>query len=457
MTRYRFHLALFAIGFAVFGAMTGRQLFHQSSAPHYVYQADAWLKGQLSIDEPVTGDDWARVETVTLDDGTTARGRRMMTQRAFRTTGGDEIPLERIKPGPIQKTTYMSFPPLPSLLMLPGAALGGRAANDVFPTVLVAALCLPLMLLVLERLGDAGLAARGRQEQLWLVAMFAFGTVFFFSSVIGQVWYTAHVVGVALCLVYAWAAIEARRPIVAGVALGCAAITRPPMAFMFPLFAFEAWRVAGGLEAWRADRKQALRALAKKAIPFAAPVVLIAIAAAAYNVARFGSPGEFGHNYLEVVQQQQMERYGLFSYHYLERQLTVAFTLLPELPGRAPWIQVSGQGLALWVTTPAFLLLLWPREKNALHRTLWITVALVAIPTFFYQNSGWVQFGYRFSLDYTVFLVMLLAIGGRRLGVPARALIAVGVVVNLLGAYAFAHDPRYLRVDPGARDHVVEN
>jgi hypothetical protein len=287
--------------------------------------------------------------------------------------------------------------------------------------------------------------------------MFAFGTVFFFSSVIGQVWYTAHVVGVTLCLVYAWAAIEARRPIVAGVALGLAAITRPPMAFMFPLFLLEAWRVSGGLDAWRGDRKQTIRALAKKAIPFAAPIVLIAVAAAAYNIARFGSPGEFGHNYLEVVQQRQMEQYGLFSYHYLQRQLAVAFTLLPELPGHAPWIQVSGQGLALWVTTPAFLLLLWPREKNALHRTLWITVALVAIPTFFYQNSGWVQFGYRFSLDYTVFLVMLLAVGGRRFGVPTRALIALGVVINLLGAYAFAHDPKYLRADANARDHVVEN
>jgi len=152
-----------------------------------------------------------------------------------------------------------------------------------------------------------------------------------------------------------------------------------------------------------------------------------------------------------------MERYGLFSYHYLERNLAVAFTLLPELPGHAPWIQISGQGLALWITTPAFVLLLWPREKNALHRALWITVACVAVPTFFYQNSGWVQFGYRFSLDYTVFLVMLLAIGGRRFGTATRALIVVGIAVNLFGAITFAHDPQYYRADAAARDIVVAN
>ena len=73
----------------------------------------------------------------------------------------------------------------------------------------------------------------------------------------GKVWYTAHVVGVALALVYAWASIEAQRPIVAGLALGAAALTRTPMAFMFPLFVLEAWRVAGGARLARALRPRA--------------------------------------------------------------------------------------------------------------------------------------------------------------------------------------------------------
>ena len=76
------------------------------------------------------------------------------------------------------------------------------------------------------------------------MATLAFGTVLLFSAVQGKVWYTAHVVGVALALVYAWSSIEARHPVIAGLALGAAAMTRTPMAFMFPLFVFEAWRMA---------------------------------------------------------------------------------------------------------------------------------------------------------------------------------------------------------------------
>jgi hypothetical protein len=329
--------------------------------------------------------------------------------------------------------------------MLPSAAISGRAGNDVIPTLLIAALILPLTLLVLRRLADAKLSKRTLHEDLWLVGTLAFGSVMFFSSVQGKVWYTAHVVGVVLALVYAWAAIEAKRPIIAGLALGAAALTRTPMAFMFPLFILEAWRLADG------DR----RAFAKRLLIFAAPVIGFAVAGMIYNFIRFDSPTEFGHTYLAVRQQAQIEQWGLESYHYLSRNLTVALTLLPELVGRSPWIQVSGHGLAIWVTTPLLLLLLWPREKPALHRTLWLTVACVAVPALLYQNSGWVQFGYRFSLDYMVFFIMLLAIGARPLTRVAKGLIIAGVVINLFGAWTFDREWQYYRVGGNTYDVIV--
>lgn len=455
------------IGFTAFTLVAWDRAFHQSTDPHFVYQADAWLNGKLAIDPPpARGDDWAKVETVELDDGTQVRGRRLQSRPVFKTTTGDEIALVQPKPGApavrwvkrsLGTTTFMSFPPLPALLMVPGAILGGRAANDVLPTLLVAALCMPLLLLGLQRLAAAGLATRSRAEQLWLCALLGFGTVFFFSAVQGRVWFTAHIVGVALALLYAWASIEARNPLVAGLALGLAAVTRTPMAFMFPLFACEAWRMTGGMDALRADRKAFVRGYLRRAIPFAAPVVVIAIIAAIYNAARFGNPTEFGHSYLAVMQQKQMETYGLFSYHYLGRNLAVALTLLPELSSQAPFVQVSGHGLALWITTPVFLLLLWPRDRNPLHRALWLTVAAVALPSLCYQNSGWVQFGYRFSLDYTPFLVLLLAVGGRPLGRVTRGLIAVGIAVNLFGAITFARYDQYYRVGGNAYGTVVAN
>ena len=72
---------------------------------------------------------------------------------------------------------------------------------------------------------------------------------------------------------------------------------------------------------------------------------------------------------------------------------------------------MSWHGLAMWVTTPVLFYLPWPRMRGRLHRALWITVACVAIPDLLYQNSGWVQFGYRFSLDGGPALVPIRVLG----------------------------------------------
>jgi hypothetical protein len=450
----RLYAALFAMGLAVYSVVAWGRIWRPSPAPHFVYQADAWLHGRASISPPLAGDDWAQVEAVVLDDGTQASGRRLMTRPTFRTLDGRELPQARIKQS-AGKTAYMSFPPFPTVVMLPGALVAGRAANDVIPTLLIAALILPLALAVLRRLAGAGLSRRSTGDDLWLVATLAFGSVVFFSAVQGKVWYTAHVVGVALALVYAWASIEARHPVVAGLALGAAALTRTAMAFMVLLFLCEAWRIHGGLGAWRTDRATLVRALRGPLVRFAAPVAAFAIAGMAYNVARFGAPTEFGHTYLEVRQQAQIEQYGLASYHYLARNLAVAFTLLPELTPRAPYVQISGHGLALWFTTPILWFVVWPRDTGPLHRTLWLCVAAVALPSLLYQNSGWVQFGYRFGLDYVALLVMLLAIGGRPLTRFARALIVAGIVINLFGAITFDRAWQYYRVGGNTYDVVV--
>ncbi len=447
LASHRLHFGLFVVGLLVFGATAGSRLKRQSRDPHFVYQADAWIHGRLSITPmPRGADDPARVKTVVLDDGSRVKGRFMKTRKAFETLGGDVIPDTRIVNRNAGTTTYVSFPPFPSVLLLPQVLIHGEIANDVGLTVFIAALVLPFAFAALRRLAAAGLSERTPREDLWLVAALAFGSVFYFSAVQGRVWYTAHVVGVALALAYVWCTIEARHPILAGLCLGCATMTRVPMAFMFPLFAFEAWRVSGG--------RAGLRRFVVTGAKFAAPILVIAVVAMIYNYARFRSVTEFGHSFLEIRQQKQIETYGIISHHFLSRNLAVALALLPDISTVKPYVLVSKHGLALWFTTPVLLLLLWPRVKNAWHRPLWITVALVAIPSLFYHNSGWVQFGYRFSLDYMVLLILLIAIGARPLGRVAKALIIIGVVVNLFGAVTFDRYPQFYR---GSFNVVVEN
>ena len=102
--------------------------------------------------------------------------------------------------------------------------------------------------------------------------------------------------------------------------------------------------------------------------------------------------------------------------------------------------------MALWVTMPWLLLLLWPRGSRRLTLATGLAVAACALPGLLYQNTGYMQFGFRFSLDYTPYLVLLLALSGW--STRSRLFLALGalaVLVNFWGAVAFSGFTEWVR------------
>jgi len=90
-----------------------------------------------------------------------------------------------------------------------------------------------------------------------------------------------------------------------------------------------------------------------------------------------------------------IRRYGLFHYAFLERNLHDAFTRLPEIRFSPPQIGFNGEGMSLFVTTPLFLYLLWPKERPPPAPRALADRRTRRHPRFFYQNSGYYQFGFR--------------------------------------------------------------
>jgi hypothetical protein len=128
----------------------------------------------------------------------------------------------------------------------------------------------------------------------------------------------------------------------------------------------------------------------------------------------------------------------------LAKNLGVMLTILPWLNPRhvsgplppAPF-QINEHGLALWFTTPVYLWLLYPRRSGWLSGALLASIALPISMDLLYQNSGWRQFGYRFSNDYAILLFVLLALGDRPMGAWFRAAAVWSIGWNLFGAVTF--------------------
>lgn len=68
------------------------------------------------------------------------------------------------------------------------------------------------------------------------------------------------------------------------------------------------------------------------------------------------------------------------------------------------------EGMSLLFTTPALIYLGRARWLSPLMVGAWVALGLLLIPLLLYYNTGWWQFGYRFSLDFMVPVLVLLAI-----------------------------------------------
>ena len=409
-------LVVYVVTSAVFFALAAKDtLSHHTPWNHYALLAEGWLEGRLDLGGPPPP-----------------------------YTGNNDF-------AKLADRWFVAFPPFPAVLTLPLVWLGGSAqrVQDGQFFIWLAGIAPTILFLALEKLRRTGRSTCSERVDLALALLFAFGSVYFFTAEQGTVWYAAHVVGAALAALYLLFSLDAERPILAGLMIGFGFMTRTPLLFAVPLFLAEVWRASslphapreeGGKDAppppWKQiDLWRALRLCAL----FGLPIMVIVAVALWHNQARFGSPFDFGYEHLQIRWRGRIHKWGLFDYHYLGRNLSVVLTSLPWLPKEpnlAPF-QINAHGLALWVTTPLYLWLLWPRRSSPLTWALWATVLAVAVPTLFYQNTGWVQFGYRFSNDYSVFLFALLAIGGFRFrGLFATAAVW-SVAVNAFGALSF--------------------
>lgn len=386
-----------ALTVAVVATMRRDRWIGHSEYNHYALQAEAWLHGRLDLGGPPP--------PYTLNNDFAVHDGRH----------------------------FVSFPPVPALLLVPIVAAAGGAEHvaDGRIFALLAGAAPALLFLALEVLRATERSKLGQRHNVGLAALFGLGTVYWFTAAQGTVWFAGHVVAAGFSCAYLLFALDARRPILAGAMLALAIGTRPSVAPLAVFFAVEAWRSGG-----RA-------ALVRKGALFAAPLVLVLSALALHNLARYGDPFEFGHRFLAVAWRGRIERFGLFSLQYLGRNLGVALAGMPFYSAEQGF-QINGHGLALWLTSPFLLWALWPKRTSEIYWASLASALPTALVDLLYHNSGWLQFGYRFSTDFAPLLFVMVAVGARRLGFAFWLLAAWSVGVNAFGAVTFGK-PEYAR------------
>ena len=184
----------------------GGRLRHHSPYNHYVYLADGWLHGRLALPgQPPNENDWAKVEVLKLHDGRELRG-----IYGSRTGGANRPLLSRCAASRRRSRRRHRVAVVDSLRVVP--AVPGRADGAVrrhlgagASTTFCSTRCGPVSTRCCCSCCCAicaRAACRGGPpvDDLWLTALFGVGSVYYFCSVVGQVWFTAQIVAVTLSI-----------------------------------------------------------------------------------------------------------------------------------------------------------------------------------------------------------------------------------------------------------------
>jgi hypothetical protein len=310
---------------------------------------------------------------------------------------------------------YAPFQPVPAVLLMPLVAVWGDAVHPGRAGQIAAAFAAAMLVGALGRLG------RPRSVRLAVGLALGLGSVLWSATAIGSAWFFAHVVVTLALALLVWELAGPARGWVAGLWLASAFLSRATLVPAIPAVAALLWL-----------RRGTVRALPGFALTAGAGFAVLL----GYNYLRFGTPFEFGFGLVAMAlpSVQTVERSGLFGWSYVPQHLYTMLFRAPELLAAAPFLKPDPAGMALPFTSPLIVRLLFGRAGPA---WLWaLPVPLVVVPVLVYFSTGWVQFGYRYSLDWWPFLLVVLA---NVLDARPRAvdivLLAAAIAMNGLGAY----------------------
>jgi hypothetical protein len=318
---------------------------------------------------------------------------------------------------------FVPLPPVPALTLVPAALVTGPGTpwgeldGNTYASV-VGAINVALAYWLLLGWGVAP------DPRRWLTIGFAFTTHWWVAGMAGPHHY-AEICAVMFGLAALNLAIRGRVPLAAGLLLGLAAGSRLPAGLAIPAVgALYAHRSGVG---WRIGRPHVLLLLG-----IALPSVLLAL----YNVARFGSPIDFGYAHIPsgesgLITDEPWFRDGLMSVSYIPRHLKVILLDGMAIVAEAPFLKPNLSGTSLVLTAPFLFLAVLARGR--LVPWLWAGVLLVMLPDLLWGSWGFAQFGYRRILDAVPLLLLLLGMAYRE---RSDRLLRVAVVIGI-GVHAY--------------------
>jgi len=318
---------------------------------------------------------------------------------------------------------YVIYPPLPAVILMPAIAIWGELTNQSVISMIIAALSVVISFLVFLKVTS------DENKALWLTALYAFGSMLWYHSVVGSAWYFSMI----CALLFLWLAILAtlhkKSLFLIGLLIGLAYLCRFSIILSFPFFLYltkDQWLKSGSFKI-------------KPLIYFALALSIAVGISLSYNWTRYHRLGHYGYTLLEKRPYNINNEYseGSYSLSYVSRNLEAMFKSYPNKTESFPYLLPNNTSMALWIVMPALLLIIFAPVKDPITKASWLAVIFTLPASLLHGGIGASQFGYRYALDYMPFLLLLIALAVKsRFELWKKLLFVVSIAVNLWGVWS---------------------
>ncbi|MBE5758452.1 MAG: hypothetical protein E7332_00250 [Clostridiales bacterium] len=329
---------------------------------------------------------------------------------------------------------YVSFPPFPSVVLFPLTFIFGSDMPSNFIVFALAMLSVVYLDKLMRHFDIAEVPAA-------LFSAFAVvGSNVLWMSTNGGVWFMAQTMCFALCSMALYYAVLGKR-ILANTLIAFSVGCRPFSLLWY--FFFILYYLIEDLQNEKPDCKKIVRLLLSQWKYFVIPAI-VGLCYMGYNYARFGSPLEFGHNYLPEFQQDAQ-----FSASYILGNLC-NILLKPVLIDADLHLHYTNfNGFMMYIANPIYLIFMAYffrdlKKLCPLRKAIAILLGVSLVLLCSHRTMGGWQFGTRYTTDFIPFVFFYLLLTKTKDGLPVLqkpahwvwAVAACAVLFNLYGTFA---------------------
>jgi len=327
---------------------------------------------------------------------------------------------------------YWPLGPFPAIVLVPFETLLNQFHLHVPQRVVHLPLVAGVFLLTRSIAKKHGYS---RSDSTFLALAFCAASMFVGVSWLQLSWYFPHVIVVFLLFVAITESLGRNRSWIIGLTFGFIVMTRATAVIGIIYFILLA--MAGH----RKDPRKIIRELSFLLLPVFTAVVLLA----GYNYLRFGDPIEQGYSNQILVMPEliRARSYGLFAIVHIPGNLYYSLLAVPLPIFRDqvshvltfPFLKADLWGMSLFLTSPYLFLLFTFQYTDRHSRFLWTAIVATAIPISLNYGIGYIQFGYRYALDFFPFLFFIFLLKYKEqhenLSTGLKSLIVLSAGINI--------------------------